>query len=306
MKFISKLLLTLTSCCALLNSSFAQQEDAKLIGLRSSTSGRVVFSGIANNDVTAGSGGLLYGPGLIGAAATLLFQGIFTSAAQSAQKTSLQAEADKVLLPYAEPLEKFEYPELIEQSVKGLMTSIRFSKDGSRIDSEWMIDIIPSFKMTQDQSALMVETVVGFYAPKNNIAEKPDHKVIVRVWSKPELGTDTASLWAENNAERIKYSATKLTQESINIAINDWSQKEQKDMSEHTSVRLMQGKIQTIERAQIIDKKCDRVLMRTLRNILVSAPTPESNSDICFKPAVSKTIDDLQPRTLATLTKAID
>jgi hypothetical protein len=296
-------LVTIASWCILLQSSFAQQTDSRLIGIRSSASGRVVFSGVANNDVAAGAGGMLYGPGLIGAVATLALQGIFTSAAQNAQKTKLQIEADKVLLPYVDALEKFEYPDLMERSVKDLSSKIRIAKDGVRSDNEWMLDVIPSFRMTQDQSAFMVESIVSFYSPSNNVTEKPDHRSTVRVWSSPELGTDTTGLWAENDAERIKGLTANLTKQSIEIALNDWSQKEKMDQLEHTSVRFMQGKVQNIERAQILDQQCDRILMRTLRNQLVSAPLPSAiSSEACTKPIELKDTKIVLPATASSPT----
>jgi hypothetical protein len=296
-------LLAIASWCMLLQSSFAQQSDSKLIGIRSSASGRVVFSGVANSDVAAGAGGMLYGPGLIGAVATLALQGIFTSAAQNAQKTQLQVEADKVLLPYVGALEKFEYPDLMEQSVKDLSSKIRFAKDGARSDKEWMLDVMPSFRITQDQSAFMVESIVSFYSPSNNVVEKPDHRSIVRVWSTPELGADTTALWAENDAGRIKELTANLTKQSIEIALNDWSQKEKKDKLEHTSVRFMQGKIQNIERAQVLDQQCDRILMRTLRNQLVSVPLPPAIvSEACIKPVELKDSKVVLPATASSPT----
>jgi hypothetical protein len=305
MDLLLKLLRSAVIFCLVLNSCFAQQTDNRAVGFSSSVSGRVSFSGIANNDTTAGTGGMMYGPGLIGAFVTLTVQGVATSAARNMQKSKLQEDADKVLLKYADALEKFEYSQLMEQSAAEMVPNMRFSKDGTRFVNEWMLDVVPSFKMTQDESAIAVESLVSFYSPTNISKEKPDYTSIVKVWSTPELGTITSAFWSENNAERLKAMSAKLTRQSIQIALNDWLEKDKNLKPNHTTVRYLQGKLQSIERAQVLDTQCDRFIFRTLRNVLVSAPTANVNDPLaCSKPLEPKRSDPAQPETTANSTKS--
>jgi hypothetical protein len=309
MRLISKLVLVALAWYALFPAGIAAQSDDNIFFIRSSATGKVVFSGVADV-ASAGSagGGMLYGPGLIGFIASVAIHGGVSSGIQRSQISKQQEDADKVLLPYANGLDKFDYFELMERIDKEPVSRTRFSKDNSRTDGEWMLDVVPSFRMAQDQSSVMVESTAAFYAPNNNFLEKPDHKVVIKVWSMPEVTTQsttaTNAKWAANDAEHVKNLAADLTRQSIGIAMKDWAQRDLKDMSEHASVRLMQGKVQTIERAQIIDKQCERVLIRTLRNVLISAPTPAFDSEICVRPAYTKKMDEALPKSLSSVIKA--
>jgi hypothetical protein len=289
MTSFAKFILCSFFCCSF-QSSFAQILDTQKIGISTLATGKVVVGGVVNNDTAPSpSAGMVYGPGAVGFVASIFFQNLATSGSRNSHNNKLQEEADKVIAPYSKSLDKFEYTELMEQSLKLMSSNNRITKDPSSIENDWRVSVMPSFRMTQDQSALMVENVVSLYKNANKTEEKPDFSATVRVWSTPESATDTVSLWVENNGEKLKNLAASLTTQSIEIAINEWTQKEKREQPAYTSVRYLQGSIVSIERAQILDTRCDRLLIRNLRNVLVSVPQVTIASQACSSDKTART-----------------
>jgi hypothetical protein len=259
------------------------------MALRIPAEGKVAFSGMTNNDAAGlGSGAMFYpGFGLMGFLAAVATHGVINESSKNSQKSKLQEEADKVLLPYRDALDKFEYAELLQRSATLLKPTHEFKlltaseKPADEWRNAWRLDSAPAFQFTQDQSALVLESAIAIYAPGSTDKAKPSYTSVVKVISQATIGDDVASQWADKDTEHFKTVSANLVAQSIEIALNDWAQGATKAEAPHKTVRYALGNAEKMERAQVLAESCERVLMRSLRGALISAPpspTAQTNS----------------------------
>ncbi len=280
------------ACCPELAA--AEQEAVALplkIALRIPAQGKVSYSGMTNNDATGlGTGGMFYpGFGLIGFIAAVATHGVINESSKSSQKSKLQEEADLVLQPYRDALDKFHYAELLQASAALLKPTHEFTllTATDKPSTEWRLDSAPIFQFTQDQSALVLESAIAIYAPDSTGKTKPRYTSVVKVISQATIGDDVAAQWADKDSERFKTMSANLVAQSLEIALSDWAQGATKTEALHKTVRYALGKEEKMERAQVLAESCERVLMRSLRGALISAPTsPTAQTNAkCAAPA---------------------
>jgi hypothetical protein len=280
-----------TGHCPVLSAAEPQQMAAAplKISLRIPAEGKVAFSGMTNNDAAGlGTGAMFYpGFGLMGFLAAVATHGVINESFKNSQKSKLQEEADKVLLPYRDALDKFEYAELLQRSATLLKPRHEYKllaateKPADEWRNAWRLDSAPVFQFTQDQSAIVLESAIAIYAPDSTGKAKPGYTSVVKVISQATIGDDVASQWADKDTERFKTVSANLVAESIEIALSDWAQGATKAEAPHQTVRYALGKEEKMERAQVLAQSCERVLMRSLRGALISAPpspTAQANS----------------------------
>ncbi|MCC2682908.1 MAG: hypothetical protein K0S36_2472 [Nitrosospira multiformis] len=185
----------------------------------------------------------------------------------------LQTEADKVLLPYRAALGNFTYRELVQRGLN--KTAVGGSKKWVEFNSpsvaEWVVEVTPSFILTQDQSAIVLNNHISIYAPGS--PSEPLYKNLIRIVSDPRDEPDPAGFWLMGGSERLKEESANLFARSLEIAWGEIDNASRKDDPAHPkTIRYRQGKSEKMERAGVIDMRCNRAVVRTLRGWLMSVP----------------------------------
>ena len=234
----------------------------------------VLYQGVVNHDsVGAGKGSMLYpAPHPAVFLAALITHGIINESVKSSQKTKLQEDADKVLLPYQAVLASYSYKELMQQGlvkvpIGGDKKLIGYSEKSA---TGWLVDSTPVFSMTQDQSAIIIDNLILVYASEQR--EDPAYTNIVRVVSQPWSGADLVNHWVADNGRKLKEASVSLFAESIEIALSDAINKAKPNNLAHKTFRYLEGRNEKMERGQLISEQCDRVVIRTLRDAPMSIP----------------------------------
>jgi hypothetical protein len=247
--------------------------------LRIPVDGKVLYSGVVNNDSAGlGTGAFLYPAfGLVGFLAAVATHGIINSSAKSIQKSKLQETADQVLTPYREALDTFTYGQLFERTKNALQLpmELRVTAIDKAPVTEWRLDSEPGFLLTPDQSALILEVPIAIYAPNASTTDQPVYKNVIKVVSDAVTSDDLTAQWSANNSELVKATSAKLMADSLNIALLDWQQTSTATATPQQTLRYMIGHTEKIERGQIISLSCQRLLLRNLRGALIAA-TPSS------------------------------
>ncbi|SES67661.1 hypothetical protein SAMN05216412_101199 [Nitrosospira multiformis] len=188
----------------------------------------------------------------------------------------LQAEADRVLLPYQTALGDFTYRELVQRGLN--KTSVGGSKKWVEFNTpsvaEWVVEVTPFFTLTQDQSAIVLNNHLSIYAPGS--PSEPLYKNLIRIVSDPRDEPDPAGFWMMGGGERLKEESANLFARSLEIAWGEIDSASRKDdPARPKTIRYRQGKSEKTERAGVIDMKCSRALVRSLRGWLMSVPLAE-------------------------------
>jgi hypothetical protein len=228
----------------------------------------VAFQGVVSLDhAGSSSGAMLYPVPLAGLPVAVLAHGFLLESEKDRQKEKLRKAADKVLEPLAPVLSGFKHPELLERALLKMTQRIA---DGTFIQSA------PVFLMTQDQSAIIVDNVVSIYS--SSAPSKPKYQSTVRTVSRAQEAEDLLAFWSDNNGVRLKDESASLFAESLDIALAHASGGAGA-ATPHRTVRYMEGRSEKMERAQVLGQSCDRVVLRTLRDSLMSVPARQAAPD---------------------------
>jgi hypothetical protein len=251
-------------------------------GLRIPADAPVVYRGVVNFD-SAGmpAGSMLYPAvgGVGGFVAALITHGVIVEASKSSEKTRLQEEADRVLQPYQAQLQDFRYPELLKLGVERLSSPERKKLlQPAEPHAGWVLTTAPTFSMTPDQRALVLDNLVSFLPPGE--AATPAHAVAVRVVSSPLQG-EVQAAWnaAAPAGTLLKEESAQLLAQSLAIAARETRRGSAEREAAFRSVRYRQGDAEKVERAQVVEDGCDRLVVRTLRGGLLSVPAGSPAAD---------------------------
>ena len=238
----------------------------------------VVFRGRASMD-TAGNGdpgGFMLYPGATagGAMAAIITHGLVTEAQKDRQKRALQDAANVVLKPYETVLNDYKHPELMQAALdkipgggaKALAGPTQARGPG------WMVESLPSFSMTQDQRALVLDNVVSVYPPGET--DKPLYRSTVRVVSQPRMVPDMERYWKDDAGVALKAESASLLAHSLALALQEPASPATGDAPAFRTVRYREGEAEKMERAQVLSQACERQVIKTLRGWLMSVPSP--------------------------------
>jgi hypothetical protein len=266
-------------------------QPSSRMALRIPAEGKVTFSGMVNHDAAGfGAGGMIYPAfGIAGFFVAVIAHGLINEGAKQEQKNSLQTEADKVLLPHRKSLDQFQYAELLQRAKPDLNPAreIRLITATEKPVNEWLIDVAPVLQLAQDHEAVILDSAIAIYAPGSSEGAKPVYANVVRIISSPMTGEETVKKFTDGNSEALKVLSAKLIAESIEIAIINWTAGETKTAGSTRTLRYMLGSAEKIERAEVLEGSCDRLLLRTIRGTILSAPAaPRAQATGCGKTAV--------------------
>jgi hypothetical protein len=233
----------------------------------------IPYHGTVNmDDAGLGARSVLYvAPGLIGLAVELAAHSVIVNTMQAAEKKRIENRADEILVPYTDVIAHFNQRELLERSFLKMNTA--GDKSITLVDTaaglERVIGYAPAFAISQDGRALILENVVsigsGATAYRNTI----------RVVSDPPQAEDPAAYWTAEGGLRFKDESARLLAISFDVALSEAVRNaDAAKPGPQKTIRYRFGNAEKIERAELLQQTCDRVLVRTLRGWLMSAPRP--------------------------------
>lgn len=208
-------------------------------------------------------------PNLAGFLAAVVTHGIIMDTARKEQKARLKASADAILSHYAPVLDRFEHAEL-KQRANGI--AARRGKPGAL---EPVVESIPTFSLTQDERAVVLDNAILFRGEPAGTAGV--YQGIVRVVSRPVDAADPRAHWIAGDGSRLKEVCAGLLVESIDVALLDARLTGTAAPPPQRTVRYLQGGAERIERAQVIRNDCGRLVLRSLRGVLMSVPARSSD-----------------------------
>lgn len=234
----------------------------------------VDFRGVADFDnVGGGTRPIVYpAPNAIVLAIGLIAHGIVSETVQNTQRNRVRTQADAVLAPYQSILANFKTRELYEHGIR----RIAASQPGQLVDASakaenlrWTVHSMPVFSMTQDQIALALHVDVQIFSTKDSAT--PVYSNTIKIVSAPIEPTEPNVYWNSNLGEPLKAESAKLFATAIELALNEVENPLKADGAQKT-FRYIEGKIERMERGELLAESCDRMTIRTLRGWILSIP----------------------------------
>jgi hypothetical protein len=234
----------------------------------------VVFHGMVNMDNAGlGSGGMLYptaGLGVLGLLVGIATHAALVGGSRSRQESQMQLAADKVLEPYAGVLAQFHQLDLERRALAMTpSTAVAHLFDVKQAPAdEVFVLAVPAFAMTPDAAALVLdETVVV----RPSATSQQGTQQVVRIVSAPRVEADVQAAWSGDNGAALKATAAQLMAQSLDIALEQ-SRHPRDDKAAFRTLRYALGDHERMERGQLLDETCERLVIRTLRGALLVVP----------------------------------
>lgn len=248
--------------------------EARLVLRSAQPDAAVAFRGALNFDKAGGpEGQMMYpAPGLIGLFAAVLTHSAIVESGKNSQKTKIQEEADKVLLPYRDALAGFKASELLARGAQrlGAGGSRWRMQVGADAPADWVIEATPVFSLTQDQGAVVLDNAVAIYSAA---APTSRYENVIKVVSATTPSDTPETLWGADQAKLLKATSASLFALSLDVALDEAVRGTPAAAGPQRTVRYTEGKVERMERAELLSEQCNRILMRTLRGWVMSVPS---------------------------------
>jgi hypothetical protein len=264
--------------------------------LRLPEESKVFYQGEANFDgVGMGTTGMLYGPGPVIALAGLVAHGLLLAGGRSHQKTKVQEEADKVLVPYQPVLAEFRSEQLLKRGAELMDTGgvKSVTPHAQKAGTDWTIESEPVYSLTQDQRALILDNTLWIYPPGET--EEKRYAYTVRVVSQPCAAAEPAGFWIANAGARLKEESAHMLARSLDVAVGIFSGATAPPASSFRTIRYPQGGAQRMERAQLVSASCDTLLIQSLRGWFLLVPSTPQERDAALEATCAQAAAAITP-----------
>lgn len=237
----------------------------------------VAFHGLAENADPGQSGAMLYpGFGVASLFAAIATHAVLIKTSESSERSKQQDAAEAVLTPFRPGLADVSLRTLLNRPAASdpVRRAFEILPDEEVTSPAWRLELSPTFLLSKDQRALILEAQV-------KVQRQPDHEGslpyanVIRVISAPreDIATDTSAT-PEQVSHLIDDSSALLVQalEMLSRSLRDAEHPVQGARLEERTVRYKEGVKQRFERGVVLAESCDRVELRTLRGWLMSVP----------------------------------
>lgn len=243
---------------------------------------KVLFKGVVDFDASGPSGAnMLYpAPNAGGFLVGLITHAIILESMKSKRKTAAQEAADKVLVPYQDVMQRYTYRELMQRALdkNPLAEPVKLVTYTEKNETSSLIQSVPIFSLTQDQTALVLDNVISISQPG-----VPAYVNTIRVVSTAAGVADPVPYWTANQGENLKAVTAAMVTDSLQIALKSAAGSLDTDNTTYKTMRYFEGKTEKMERALLLSEQCNRLLIKTLRGWLMSIPVvrSEPNPTLC-------------------------
>lgn len=263
-------------------AAWAQAGDAPW-SLQAGAEAPVTFRGIANFDQAGGkSAAILYpAPNLGGFIAALITHGILVESQKSAEKQRLQEEADAILKPYRSTLDAFRERDLMQAALALLGPPAQPGLVAAgEAPAGWLVQSAPVFGVTPDRRALVLDNALVLFSPTDRT--QPARTLVVRIVSRPLADQDLDAFWNAERGAEIRRETSSMFAHSLQLSLaHARSAAAEAEAPPFRTIRYPEGSAERIERVQVLQRHCERHVVRNLRGWLMSVPMKDDSASDC-------------------------
>lgn len=233
---------------------------------------KVEFRGLPNLDREGGGPqGMMYpAPSAAGFLVAVLTHAVVNEAVRQKQRDNVQAQADQVLNDYRLQIEGMDREGLLER----VRADVRRSgfEPGAWLreagqEAGWSVDVHPIYWMTQDRQALILDAAFSIRERGKMPAVR---QLNLRAVSSPKVAGEALDHWKQDLA--LTAQAAALMGEVVQTLAAELAGQWTQTQAPQRTHRYLEGGQQRIERAELVQKRCGRALLRNLSGDLLWVP----------------------------------
>jgi hypothetical protein len=236
------------------------------------------WRGIGADEAAGAQGlGMLYpAPNAAGLLAAILTHALLVDSQRSAARDAAQAEADKVLAPHAAAIAALQGEALMAAVRQALPAPVQEASRGK------VVQMQPRFALAADARTLVLDNVIRVHDAETAAVARFENTV--RVIATPRGEDDPQARWAADEGRALRDEGVALLAHSVQIALAPLPAP---DAQAFRTQRYRFGTAQKMERGQPVAEGCARVVLRTLRDWLMSVPVAVAPDAAACEPPYS-------------------
>jgi hypothetical protein len=232
----------------------------------------VVWRGISAEE-SAGSQGaaMLYpAPNVGGLLAAIFTHALIVQGTRESERSVRQAAADRVLEPHAEAIARLTPAAFTDAVVSRLKSSreIRSTPAAGTVSNGVQIEMRPTFALTIDRRTILLDNAIK--VQDLGAAGAVRFENIVRVVAAPRKEANPQAYWVANDGRALVEETVRMAAHSIELALTTKALPD--GAAPFRTQRYRFGAGEKMERGQVIRSGCARVVLKTLREWLMSVP----------------------------------
>lgn len=254
----------------------AQAADSPPFALKIQGGQAPAWRGISADEAagTQGPAVLYPAPNAAGLLAAILTHAAIVQGARSSERTARQVAADKVLEQHSSTIASLS-AEILLNAARD-----RLPAHALEMARGLVAEMDPRFALAPDQRTLILDNTLRLYAADSPAS--PLFENTIRVISEPCNADDPSDFWAAKDGAALKGESAALIAHSLLIALYPLASPDDKAFR---TQRYLFGNLQKMERGQPVANGCSRIVLRTLRESLLSVPiTPTEAGKQCGDP----------------------
>lgn len=212
---------------------------------------------------TQGASMMYPAPNAAGLLAAILTHAVIVSGTRESARKARQDEADKVLLPHLRSIGRLT-AERVGQAAAALLAA----RPAARAATGRVLEVRPSFALAPDQRVLVLDSAVKITAAGS--AAAPQFEGIVRVVSTPRLDVEPQAAWTAEDGRLLEQESVAMLAHSLEVALAVANRPA--DPASARTQRYVHGAAEKMERGELLASGCGRVVLRNLRDWLMSVP----------------------------------
>jgi hypothetical protein len=205
--------------------------------------------------------------GAVGFLAAVFTHALVAQSAQSLEREAKQAHADKMLLPYSAVITRLDSALVTARTVERVK-SIR-----SSLPVGYRVTMKPVLAVASDERTLVLDQAIEVVDPSAPPGSPPRFAGMVRIVAPPQPDTHPQAHWLASDGAAMEEEVVALLAHSVDLALAMPTSVS----APQRTYRYRQGGLEMMERAQLIGRSCNRLVLRTLRDWILSVPMTETS-----------------------------
>ncbi len=246
--------------------------DDSLLFLNFSESPSIEFLGTINTDRShKADGAMLYPGDTVGVFLAAIFtHAAINAGAKNGKQAKLQAEADKILEPYFEDIEKVTPNFLVDKGMSLRSRGVHlYDSNTPQSENVLVMDLKPTYYLSQSEDALSLNLSGRVYESRRS-AEEIDTVSIQYISTSPVSKMD---IQGDEDDAGMSIDISEWSKNIFELALDlYWSSSDSLSSAAQTTIRYRFGSEAKSERGYLIRKDCDRLTFKTLHGDIKSVP----------------------------------
>lgn len=213
----------------------------------------------------------------------LVMRGLLDLRENHQRRRGQQAAAD-AWRPYGDALDGFVHAELVDSALAepAAPQGPRRIEPADLQPGDWVVESAPVFTLAPGATGLVLENLVEIR--RHGVPGTVLPRTVFKVVSSPRDVPDPAGHWSARQGQQLREEGARLFAHSLRVAFDEALRPPLQPDGARKTYRYHEGSRERMERGSLLATHCRRIVIRNLRDWVVSVPTAPAPAAGCDDP----------------------